>query len=161
MKSITIMVSCIFVLSLFSQCSSAQFDKKAPFNISKAYYQNWVGGRASSKGTLISIEFSNSPSNKIVFDSIFFKGKVVQLERTTYDGKQVITGNFATSNIADKNIIMHVDPRKEMGNKVPGVTTNFPFELTDKECVISYFIKQKKRYYKLTNLAKKESVYYP
>jgi len=161
MKSITIVVSSLLVLTLFTQCSSAQFDKKAPFTIGKAYYQDWVGGRATSKGTKVSIEFSDTNSKEIVFDSIFFKGKAIKLKRASYDGKQLVTGNFPTHTITDKNIIMHVDPRKEMGNTVPPPRHASPFELTEKECVISYYIKKKKRYYKLTNLTKEKTIYYP
>jgi len=162
MKSFITIVSSILVIISFTQCGSAQkLDKKAPLTINKAYYQDWFGGRGTSKGTIVSIEFSNITSKKIIFDSIFFKGKLIKLEHTFSENKQTITGNFITNIQHDKNIIMDIDPKEEMANKVTDLNINFPFELTDKECVISYFIRNKKHYYKLLNLKEEQPIYYP
>jgi len=162
MKSFIAIVSSILVVTTFTQCGSAQkLDKKSPFTINKAYYQDWVGGRGTSKGTIVSIEFSNKTSKKIIFDSIFFKGKVIKLEHSISEDKQLITGNFITNIQRDKDIIMDIDPRKEMANKAPNVRINFPFDITDNECVISYSIKNKRHYFKLTNLKEERPIYYP
>ena len=162
MKSFIAIVSSILVITTFIQCGSAQkLDKNAPFSIKSAYYQNWFGGRGASKGTIVSIEFSKKNSKKIIFDSIFFKGKTVKIQHTFTDSKQLIKGNFVTYIYRDKEVIMDIDPQKEMANKVPDITVNFPFELADKECVISYIIKNKKHYYKLKKLKEEQPIYYP
>ncbi len=161
MKTFAILISSILLLTFFTQCSSAQFDKKAPFTISKASFQDWVGGRPGSRGTLITLELTAPISNQIIIDSLYYKRKTCKLDVSSYQNKHTLTGNFITVNVTDRDIIMHSDPRKEMANKMPDAVSSFPFELADNECVISYIIKNKKHYYKITNLTKEKSIFYP
>ncbi len=65
---------------MFTQYSSAQFDKETPFTITKACYQDWFGGRTASKGTLITLELTDIISSKIVIDSIFFQKEKEQFK---------------------------------------------------------------------------------
>jgi len=160
MKTFITIALSILILTFFTQCSSAQFDKKAPFTISKAYYQDWVGGRPGSSGTILTLELTAPVSNHVIVDSLFYKGKICKLDVASFQNKHTISGNFIKTNVTDRDIIMHSDPRKEMTNNAPDVIVSFPFELTDNECVISYFIKKKKHYYKLTNLTKEKTIYY-
>ncbi len=158
---ITITVS-ILVMTIFTQCSSAQqFDEEPPFTISKAYYQDWVGGRQGSSGTLITFEITSEISKEVRLDSLFFSNKICKLEATSFNKKYSIIGNFSKNTYVERNIIMDVDPQKEMANKVPDVAINFPFELSDNECVISYIIKEKKHYFKVTDLKKEKTIFYP
>lgn len=160
MKKFIVAISSMLIMVFFTQCGSAQFDKEAPFTIHKAYYQDWFGGQPGSKGTLVTVEISRADES-IVFDSIFFNGKIMRLGNTVSDNKQLLIGNFSTTTLSDNNIIMHSDPKEEMANKVSKPAFNYPFELTDNECVVSYIIKNKKRYYKIENLKKEKSIYYP
>ena len=160
MKKFIVAITSLLTMVFFTQCGSAQFDKEAPFTIHRAYYQDWFGGQPGSKGTLVTVEISHDVKS-IVFDSIFFIGKIKRLGNTVSDNKQLLIGNFPTTTLSDKNIIMHSDPKEEMANKISEPVLNFPFELTDNECVVSYTIKKKKRYYKVENLKKEKSIYYP
>ena len=160
MKKFITVITSILIMVFFTQCGSAQFDKVAPFTIKKAYYQDWFGGQPGSKGTLVTIEISNA-SDRVVFDSIFFKGKIKKLGYTVSDNIHQLSGNFPVTSLSDKNIIMHSDPKEEMANKLPEPSPIYPFELTDNECVISYFIKQKVHYFKIENLKKERPLYYP
>ena len=161
MKSFSIMAISLFVFTFFTHCGSAQFDKNPPFTISNAFYQDWFGGQPGSKGTFINIELTSALSNDIVFDSVFFKSQVTKLDLNTAASRQVLKGNFISISHEDRNIVMHADPKEEMVNKVGGATRQNPFEISDNECVISYFIKKKKHYYKLENLKKEKPIYYP
>lgn len=161
MKTFIKIYSALLIMALFTQCGAQKFDKKTPFTITKAYYQDWFGGRGASKGTKITLELKETLSNKIVLDSIFFKNKKSKLNFSNDEKKFAITGNFVSSITTDRDIIMHSDSRKEMANKVPDVLTSIPFKLSDKECVISYFMNNKKHYYKVTNLIKENPIYYP
>ncbi|MDX5583855.1 MAG: hypothetical protein QNK20_02845 [Aureibaculum sp.] len=160
MKKFIVAITSVLIMMFFTHCGSAQFDKEAPFTIHKAYYQDWFGGQPGSKGTLVTVEISPA-AESIVFDSIFFNGKIKRLSNTILDNKQLLIGNFPTTTLSDKNIIMHSDPKEEMANKISEPTLNFPFELTDNECVVSYIIKKKKYYFKVENLKKEKSIYYP
>lgn len=161
MKTLIMITTSILVLTLFTQCSSTQFEKDAPFTISKAYYQDWVGGRQGASGTLITFEITSAIPKEITLDSLFFNHKISKLEATSFNNKHTITSNFYKNRYVDRDIIMHADPRKEMGNKVPDIILNFPFELADNECVISYNIKGKRHYYKIINLKKEKTIFYP
>jgi hypothetical protein len=72
-------ISAIIIMS-FSQCSSAQFDKKAPVTITDAFYKNWVGGIPGVKGVLITIK-AKVHETDIIFDSIYFNNKMLILKR--------------------------------------------------------------------------------
>ncbi|MGB5361752.1 MAG: hypothetical protein WBN17_00435 [Aureibaculum sp.] len=161
MKSLSIMATSLIIFTLFTHCGSAQFDKNPPFTINRAYYQDWFGGQPGSKGTFINIELAGAVSNDIVFDSVFFKGEVTKLDLNTTTSMQVLKGNFISISHNDRNIIMHSDPKEEMVNKVRVTPKQNPFELPDNECVISYFIKKKKHYFKVENLKKEKPIYYP
>ena len=150
-------ISAIIIMS-FSQCSSAQFDKKAPVTITDAYYKNWVGGIPGVKGVLITIK-AKAPETDIIFDSIYFNNKMVKLNSQLQKNELILTGNFIVRSKTDL-IVMHADPKEEFGNKPPNISNKIPFELQDNEAVISYFIKSKKRYYKLYNIKKEKTSSY-
>ena len=161
MKTLTTVLSSILLLTLFTKCSSQQFDKKAPFTIKKAYYQDWIGGRAGSSGTIITLELLAPVSKKITIDSIFFKNKKVSLETNKYKNKYSLIGNFVATKVPNQDIIMDADTDKEMANTAPNLSTKIPFKLADNECVISYTSKGKKHYYKVENIKKEKTIFYP
>jgi hypothetical protein len=161
MKTLLAVIPGIFLFTLLSQCSSAQITEKKSFNIENASFQEWYGGRGSSKGVLISIELSNLTGKPIEFDSLYFRDKSVKLEQTLHKNKILLKGNFVTNIITDHDIIMHSDPRKELGNDVPVEVHKHLFNLTDNECIISYFVNNKKSYFKISNLTKSKPLYYP
>ena len=159
MKKFIVAITSMLIMVFFTQCGSAQFDKEAPFTIHEAYYQDWFGGQPGSRGTLVTVEISRV-AESIVFDSIFFNGKIKKLGNTASDNKQLLIGNFPTTTLSDKNIIMHSDPKEEMSNELSEPILN-PFGLTDNECVVSYIINKKKHYFKIENIKKEKSIYYP
>ncbi|MET2986402.1 hypothetical protein [Aureibaculum conchae] len=160
MKTSTIITS-ILILTLFTNCASSQFDKKPPFTVAKAKYQEWIGGKSGSKGTMVTIEFAEKFGNNITFDSIYFNDKTTNLSVSSFNEKTVISGNFSNSDFTDKMIIIDKDPKKEFGNKAPKPAIKIPFELSKNECVISYTVNDKKRYFKLDTLQKGKTIIYP
>ena len=142
----------------FIQCGSAQFDKKAPVIITEAFYQDWVGGRPGSKGTLVSVKLNN-PDAKIIFDSIYFNNKAVKLQSNLIKNELTLKGNFVVTT-KPNDIILHADPKKEFGNSPPKLAAKIPFELAENEAVISYTINDKKRYFKVENIKKTKTLFY-
>ncbi|MDY7394644.1 hypothetical protein UMM65_05280 [Aureibaculum sp. 2210JD6-5] len=161
MKIPVTLLSSILILSLFTNCASGQFDKKPPFTITKAQQQEWVGGKPGSKGTMVTIEFAEKIDDNIQFDSIYYNNKFVNISVDSSDEKTVISGKFNSSDVTDKMIILDKDPKKEFGNKPPSLDKKSPFELSKNECVISYTINNKKRYFKLDTLQKGKMIIYP
>ena len=154
MKTLTSLTLSLIILIMFTQCASSQFDKKPPFTVASAKHQKWIGGKPGSGGNLVTIQLTDSISNKITFDSIYYNGEVVSVSVSTYNGKTKISGRFSTNSYKDRPLIIDADPKKEFGNRIPKTPQKLPFELAKGECVISYTIKDKKHYYKLENLSK-------
>ena len=146
------------VMMSFTQCSSAQLDKKVPVTITEAFYQDWVGGRPGSKGTLVSIKLHN-PDTKMTFDSIYFNNKAVKLQSNLIKNELTLKGNFMVIT-KPNDMIMHADSTKEFGNTAPKLAAKVPFELEKDEAVISYMINDKKRYFKVENIKKEKTLFY-
>ncbi len=142
----------------FSQCNGEQFDKKAPATITQSFHQQWVGGLPGSNGILITIKL-DIPKKKITFDSIYFNGKTVKLSSNIHENGITLTGNFVYTT-KQNDIIMNADPKKEFGNTPTKARADVPFELQHGEAVISYIIKKKTRYYKLSGIKKAKPIYY-
>ena len=147
------------IMMSFSQCNNEQFDKKAPSTITDIFYQDWVGGRPGVRGKLVTIKMK-SPKNNMVFDSIFFNNKVIKLNSSTIGDILTLTGNFVENTYQNRDIIMSSNPKEEFGNKPTTKIAKIPFELSDNEAVISYIIKDKKRYYIVKNIKKGKAIYY-
>jgi len=142
----------------FSQCNGEQFDKKPPAAIIESFHQQWVGGVPGSKGTLVTIKLK-TPEKEIVFDSIYFNGKTVKLSSNIHEGGITLIGNFISSTKGN-NLIMNVDPKKEFGNAPTKASAEIPYKLQQGEAVISYIIKKKTRYFKLTGIKKRKPIFY-
>ncbi len=137
---------CLLIISM-TQCSSAQVDTKAPATVKEAFYQEWVGGRPGSKGTLVTIKL-DAPDTKMIFDSLYFDGKAVKLKSNLVKNEQILTGNFMV--VTNPNdLVLHVESEKEFGNTAPNVEAKIPFELEINEAIISYSIHNKKRYFRI------------
>ena len=143
----------------FSQCDKSQIDAEPPVNFTQKKYQDWVGGRPGSQGTLVTL-VGKIPAKNIAFDSIYFKSNVAKVNVQIMDQEIKLTGNFIKINPKDRDLILSGDAKEEFGNKPPKKLPKIPFEMADNEVIISYFIKKKKRYFRLKNLQKDKPIYY-
>ena len=151
MRTINYIFTSLLLLVLmvsFSQCSTAhKLQKEAPTEFGVVYSQKWTAGvkdGGSGINVFIPIKDTATP-----LDSIYFRGQMAQLELIEGD-KPVYVGRFKTAhNQPTKDIIMSDDPREEYGNKAPVIEHDFPFELTDNECIITYKKGDQIMYYKI------------
>jgi hypothetical protein len=157
MKNFKIIVS-LFTTLLFLQCSSLKFVKKPPFKIEKASYNNWFGGQPGVSGTKIEIKLKENSS--IAFDSIFFRNKSTKIEINTTSKKTLLIGHFSTSKRKNRDLILDVNVSKEMKNALPDAK-QIPFELNENEAILSYKIENKINYFKIKNVEKEKSVFFP
>jgi len=96
----------------------------------------------------------------MVFDSLFFRGKAVEVQTNRDKNELTLRGNFIV--ITNPNaIVAHADPQREVGNTAPKLAVKMPFELQENEALISYLIRNKKRYFKVENIKKRGTVSYP
>lgn len=138
----------------FSACNSLKLSMNAPFTISNASYQNWVGGQPGVSGTNISLEIENE--EQVTFSNIYFRNSIVVPRITTQNGQKVLIANINTSK---GQPIKELNPDK-VNIKQPE-KVDMPFQLSSNELVIGYSFKGKKYYFKVDKLKKKSPIFYP
>lgn len=159
LKHLLFLFSASIVVMGFSQCaSSLQLQESTTIKFGKPYYQSWAAGiESGGSGTNLFIPVNSKPEN-IVLDSVYFKGRSVALEKKT---PTLYVGRFKNVANSRKDIIMSNEPYAEYGNKAPKLPEKIPFELADNECVVVYTENTKTRYFKITDITKQESQFYP
>lgn len=155
MKTVKIL-SILTGILLFSQCGSAQFEQNPPFTINSAIYNNWSGGQEGSRGMNVNITYS--ALSPVKFDSIYFNKKAVKLEIIKTKDTKLLTANFVSD--VKRDIILDKNSSKEIKNNVPEIKS-FPFDLKQNEAIISYKVKDKIKYFKITSIKKGKSIFYP
>jgi len=145
-----------FITIFLTNCKSSQFDAKPPFSISSATYNDWVGGQEGVSG--IRLVFNLNSKQTIKFLKVYFNKREAILETKEKEGITTLIGNISTSTIGNSNLVMDVDPKKEINNEIP--ETNFPFDLKEKEAVLSYLEKGVTKFYKVKNIKKTDTGYY-
>ncbi|MGC1206022.1 MAG: hypothetical protein WA839_14195 [Flavobacteriaceae bacterium] len=156
-KSIFFTTALLFVLATFSQCAGGkQFDNKLPFEVGGVYYQQWVSGvEGGVKDIVIPI---TSNSKKIKLDSVYFHKKQAKLE---YLNNGFYVGRFEYETDQKTDIIMSNEPYAEYGNQVPKLPKKPRFQLKEDECLVSYKVGNKTKYFKISGIIKKEYLNYP
>ena len=72
----------------------------------------------------------------------------------------MLTANFKKGSTHQKDIVMHADGRKEVGNQPPMLQEKLPFEMAENECVISFMKGKKLKYLKVEDIKQKASKIY-
>lgn len=149
----------LLVLITIVQCGSAQkLQINTSFKLGQVYYQHWIAGvQGGGSGINLYIPIISNV-NKVEFDSVYFRNKVVKLE---FPNENLAIGRFKTSSNQKKDFIMSSEPYAEYGNQVPNLNKNIPFKVEDNQCIISYKDKGKIKYFKVDSIIKKELQAYP
>ncbi|MCD2258199.1 hypothetical protein [Psychroserpens luteolus] len=135
---------CLLIVFSLLGCSNAyKLEKAAPIQYSRAYYQHWTAPiKVGSSG--INFHIANlTPANNVVIDSVFFrnlKGKLVPSR-----------GKYVSQLVKRKPI--------SEGHEL-NTMKEFPFEITNRECVVSYRENGETKYFKISNLIENEGIYY-
>ena len=134
----------LFIFTLLMGCSNAfKLEKTAPIQYSKAYFQNWTSAiKIGSSGYNFHIA-NLTPANNVVIDSVFFrnlKGRLVPDK-----GKYVCQ-------------LIKRDPISK-GHALNTIN-DFPFEISNRACVISYREDGVTKYFKINNVIENEGIYY-
>ncbi|WP_299059004.1 hypothetical protein [uncultured Polaribacter sp.] len=146
-------IKIVFLLSLiyiFLQCGSSKSEKIGHLQIESSEYYNWVGGLAGVSG--INVEIKLKKKSKIVFDSLYFRGKSV---KTELKKNKIIIANYSTSKV-NNDIILHTDSKKEINNKPPK-QNKFPFFLKENDAVLSYQFSGETRYVIIKDIKKRKN----
>jgi hypothetical protein len=170
MKNTSIIILAVF--SLYGCSSQKKLTPEPPFSINSPSYQKYVGGREeSATGFKLQLPVEVNAGHEIKFLEVFFMGHVLEseLEEEGEDRRVVCDYKDPVEN-KKPDIIMHSDPKEEVGNQPPAsinkLNEDFPFDLNEDEAVLSYQIiggdrqKGKVNYFKITGIKKKPSLIY-
>ena len=138
----------------FIQCNSLKLESNPPFKIKGATYNYWVGGQPGISGIKVNIRYKSK--NDIVFETLYFQNRTVKIEVRTVKGKSYLIGHFDTSTREDIIVVEE--------NTVPkpvAIKPKFPFDLKDNEAVIKCKEKNKVKYFKIQNIKKTKTDFYP
>ncbi|MEB8346323.1 hypothetical protein OO010_09715 [Flavobacteriaceae bacterium KMM 6898] len=165
MKSIK--TNLIILLTLcfgLTSCSSQKaLQTDFPFAIGKVTVQEWMGGREESgTGSLVTVPVSVI-TKEVRFLELYYKGQIAQVTMENNEEGFLVQANFANAS-NNPDLVMHADPKKEVGNQPPSVqggsTKDFPFELASQEAVLSYVVKNRVKYVKISGIKEKAVLIY-
>ena len=170
MKNTSIIILTVF--SLYGCSSQKKLTTAPPFSINNPSYQQYVGGREESgTGFILQLPVDVEAGNEIDFLEVFFKGHVLEAEiKEDGENLRIVCNYKDTSEDKKPDIIMHSDPKEEVGNQPPGSinrkNADFPFDLNRDEAVVSYKVmtgdpkNNKVTYFKITGIKSKPSRIY-
>lgn len=170
MKNTSIIILSVF--SLYGCSSQKKLTIDPPFSINNPSYQQYAGGREESgTGFILQLPVDVGASNEIEFLEVFFRGHVLKAKIKEEGENLQIICNYKDSKEGKKpDIIMHSDPKEEVGNQPPGSinrkNADFPFDLDKDEAVVSYKIitedpqNSKVAYFKIAGIKKKPALIY-
>mgnify|MGYP001044098054 CR=1 FL=1 len=136
-----------------SHCSSTNdLQKNPPFDLEKVYYESWTSG-VSGGGSGINV-FIELKKEFVQLDSVYFRGKVVNLE-VKPSNKRLFIGRllYPPSNKFDRTL--DKESLNEYKNKAPIIEMNTFYNLEQDECVVTYESRGKTKYYKITSMVEK------
>jgi hypothetical protein len=139
----------LLAIITFSQCASAKFDNNPPFQITSAEVQTYSDGKSKFQGKSLTIRYTSKQN--IQFDSVFFDKRSTNLQPKNTTESKMLIGYFTHKEKRD--VILHENPAMELQNEIP-IIKELSFQLEEHEAVISYFIKGKKKYLKITSIKK-------
>jgi hypothetical protein len=157
----------LLILGLMSCSSQKTLESQPPFSVERPTVQYWEGGREESGyGMQFQARWNPVDPSAIQVDSLFFRGRVYNLEVKDSETGFVLQASRTESPLEKTDITMHADSLREVGNQPPKPLPSpeaFPFKLKPDEAVISYTHRAdgKKHYAKITGIIEKPSRIYP
>lgn len=153
----------IILLSAVQCCPTKNgFQKHTPFTIVDSFYQDWGGGQPDVSGTLVQLIVKKVKSD-VQPTAIYYNNRIEKIDIKKSDNGVLWVANFSNTNkkIAKKDLNMYEDSKNEYGNTLPIELSSKKFDLQENEVVISYQYKGSIKYFKLKNLIKKETLFFP
>lgn len=149
MKTIKLFFLLCLSFSL-SNCASVNpklITKNPPFSIEASSYNFWVGGLPGISGKRVILKVN--ATKEVVFESIYFQGLVEKIQLKTLNNKEYLLGDFNTSTREENKPINTISKEE------------FPFKLNENEAMLGFIHKGKRKYFKVLNIKKTETDFYP
>jgi hypothetical protein len=150
-----------YILILFTTagCCSQKIDKtfkSADFNAQNTpYAQSWTGGIPGS-GSGINLFFPASMVDGMDVPAVYYNGQMTEEIEWIGADRKMMVARFKTDFNQQPDLVMDSDPKKEYGNTPPDLE-KLPFELAEGEAVIVGMRNDKKQYFKVTGIEKRDS----
>lgn len=146
----------------FSGCSSQKkLVDTPPFEMGQATCQSWTGGRAETgSGIKLEIPLLSENMENMQMQQAYFRGMMADVSMDSNDGKWMAKANFRNQSSEKIDMVMHADPKEEVGNQPPKKKEKFPFELGDDQCVVSYMDGDTIKYFKIEGIKEKKPLIY-
>lgn len=160
MKKLNNFIIFTFVVLLFLGFSSHKnpiFQKKAPFTIVEKSYFYYVSGKKGTNGFKIKL-VGLYESRNLAFSSIYFHNRELKVVPNVHIDKFTLVGGYTTLITED---ILVDEIRLDGETTQKDKSDDIPFELKEDEAVIVYQINGRDYYYKVSDIEKLETVYYP
>ena len=160
MKKLKNFIIFTFITLLFLGFSSNKnpiFQKEAPFKIVEKSYFYYVSGKKSTNGFKIQL-VGTYESRNLEFTTIYFHNRELKVVPNVHIDKFTLVGGYTTL-IAEDILVDEIRLDGETTQK--DNSDDIPFELKDDEAVIVYQINGRNYYYKVSDIEKLETVYYP
>lgn len=153
-----IIFSLIAILAFgFSPDREYFFQKEAPFTIIEKSYFYYVSGKKATNGFKIKL-VGTYDSRNLNFTAIYFHNRELKVVPNVNIDKFTLVGGYTTfvsKDVLVEEIATNNDVVKESSSD------DIPFELEEDEAVIVYQINGRYYYYKVSDIEKLETVFYP
>jgi hypothetical protein len=158
MKTYLQILSFLLIIVSLVYCSPKENQKtKFPQKIKSVYFQKRVDVRGSKgSGTDFYIEFATPLSQDIQLVKIYFQNHEANFEPIT---KNIFVAHLAPK-LANPDLILHRDSRKEYGNQAP-IIVKPKFDLQPTEALLEYKSDGKSYFFKINNPKEKPMIAYP
>ena len=145
----------LILFSFYNCANGRKLQEEPPIDVKPAYYTTWNAG---VKGAASGINFfvPTEGDDKVVLDSVYFRGRKAALQKESSQPGLYVAQFRIPSSEAKRDIIMHVDPKKEYGNRPPVIPQEMPFKLEKDEAAVRYIVNGKAKFFKLKAVVKKE-----
>ena len=156
LKNSTLFLFVALVFFGFAIHQNVYSQKEAPFTIVEKSYFYYVSGKKATNGFKIQIVGTFDTTN-LEFTTIYFQNRELKVVPNFHLDKFTIVGGYTTLSSKDilvDEIAISSDVAKKDGDDIP-------FELEDDQAVLVYQINGKDFYYKISDIKKLETVYYP
>ncbi len=167
MRKISVL-TIVILFALFGCSSQKKMVMEVPFTIKDPSCQDYAAGKEEGgSGFILSLPIIDNKDD-VTFEEIFFRGHIMKPSLLQNEKGTTLICKWENKNKqGTPDMVMHADPREEIGNQPPSLLkteeVEFPFDLEKDEVVIGFRKKGKKKiyYHKMKGVKDKLPLVYP
>ncbi len=149
-----ISIGMVAITSVFLMCcgsskapNKSSLQNNPPFKVVEATYSKQFDEQTGVNNIIIRISINNP---EILLDTVYFRNNSSILILDKSDSNSAYVGSLVLPR-KNQNFNLNLDSKKEYGNQAPDISRKIPFELKENEAIVSYLLKNKRTYFKISN----------